>query len=226
MKCTIALLAIALLVGIGADAQAALFSGTAAFTNAPSSQMGAIASNTLVINNGPFGFTVSGVINVQIPAGSVSGTLLTWDVDRSLDLTYGTGPMITSTILTGFSVPPSGSFATTTGYTSSFFNQYPGVSNSTIPITLTNGAATWTNTFVQSSIFTYTSSPGNNYLRQHFELDGFHISGPGGLWILDVPVETYANPVPEPASIVGLLIGTAFMLRRKRKANRNRDSLR
>jgi hypothetical protein len=68
--------------------------------------------------------------------------------------------------------------------------------------------------FVQSSIFTYTSAAGNNYLRQHFELDGVQLSGPGGLWILDVPLETYVTP--EPASIGALLIGMVAVLRRRR----------
>ena len=211
-----ALATLVFLVSSGAVSEAALFSGGAAFTNAPSSQMGPVAANTVVINDGPYGFTVSGTVNVQIPAGAVSGTLLTWDVDRPLDPAFGTAPMITSTVLTGYSAPPPGSFATTSGQSSSFFNQYPVTSNSTIPLTLTNGAATWTNAFIQSSIFTYTSSAGNNYLRQHFELDGVQISGPGGQWIIDFPLETYVTIVPEPLSIVGLLIGVALLRGRPR----------
>jgi hypothetical protein len=180
--------------------------------------MGTISSSNLVINNGPYGFTVSGQIQVLLPAGAVSGTLIAWDVDRPLDPSFGTGPMITTTVLTGFSSPPSGSIGTTTGFTSSFFNQYPVVSCSTIPITLVNGVATWSNVLVQSGIFTYTSSAGNNYLRQHFELDGVKLSGGSGTWLIDLPIETTATPVPEPASLL-TVAGLAFLAARRRKAN-------
>jgi hypothetical protein len=105
----------------------------------------------LFINNGPCSITVSGVVGVQVPPGAVSGTLIEWSVDRPLDPNYGTSNMITTTTLNGFSQPPAnGTYGNTLGATFSYLDQYPVVSESNIPLTLTNGAAAWSQITVQN----------------------------------------------------------------------------
>src|SRR5690606_3893257 len=115
------------------------------------------------------------------------GTLASWTIDRPLDPTFGSAPFSTTTILDGYSLPPAGVFQNTSGYVSSEVTSYPGPSTSTIPISLPAGAATWSSISVTSTTFPYTSA-GVNFLRQHFEVDGVQSAGPGGIWVIDVPV--------------------------------------
>ena len=200
--------AAALMVSLAAASlQAALFSGPSGFTLGPSSQMGTVTNN-LVLTDNPNGFVVSGQLLVNIPGGSSSGLLASWTIERPLDATYGTGNLVTTTVLDGFSLPvPGPGSLNTNGQVLSDFTSYPGVSQSSIPITLVNGAATWTNLTASSSTFSYTSG-GVEFLRQRFELDGIY-NGPGGIWTLDVPVITAAEAVPEPAAVVLGLLGFA-----------------
>ncbi len=202
-----------------ATTHAAYFSGNAFFSQAPISQMGPVVFNNLFINNGPFSITVSGQVKVQVPPGAVSGTLIEWIVDRPLDPNYGTSGMITTMTLSGFSQPPAnGTYGNTSGATFTFLDQYPVVSKSNIPLTLTNGAAVWPQNTVQSSTFTYTSANGLHYLRQRWELDGVQFANSlGGLWIIDLPLTSEVIPVPEPASTLVVLGGIGLLALRRRR---------
>jgi hypothetical protein len=194
------------------------FSGNASFSQAPTSQMGPVVFNNLFINNAFFSFTVSGQVKIQVPPGAVSGTLIEWTVDRPLDPNYGSANVITTTTLNGFSQPPAnGTYGNTSGATYSSLDQYPVVSKSNIPLTLTNGAATWNQITVQSGTFAYTSANGLHYLRQRFELDGVQLNGIGGIWLLDLPLTSEVTEIPEPGATTSLLsvIGL-FALRRRR----------
>ena len=204
---------ILILATIAATSHAAYFSGNASFSQAPTSQMGPVVFNNLFINNGPFSITVSGIVKIQVPPGYVSGTLIEWSVDRPLDPYYGTSIMNTTTTLNGFSQPPAnGTYGNTLGATYAYLDQYPVVSKSDIPLTLTNGAATWPQITVQSSLFSYTSTNGSHYLRQRFELDGVQFSGIGGQWTIDLPITTNVTPVPEPSTFAMLAIGAVGLI--------------
>jgi len=202
-----------------ATSHAAYFSNNAFFSQVPTSQMGPVVFNNLFINNAPFSITVSGQVKVQVPPGNVAGTLIEWSVDRPLDPNYGTSGMITTTTLNGFSQPPAnGTYGNTSGATFSYLDQYPVVSKSNIPLTLTNGAANWVQITVQSGTFTYTSANGLHYLRQQFQLDGVQLSGVGGQWLLDLPLTTDIIPVPEPGSaltVLGVFGMLTFRFRRQ-----------
>ncbi len=182
--------------------QAALFSGPSSITTAPFSQLGPVTNN-LVLTDNANGFVVSGQVIVSVPATStpITGVLAAWEVDRPLDPTFGSATAFTSTVLSGYSAPPLGILGTTSGLVESHFTNFPNPSISMIPISLVNGAATWTNITVNSSSFAYTSG-GTNFLHQRFQVDGIYLSGPGGAWVVDVPVTTIATLVPEPSSTV------------------------
>jgi hypothetical protein len=195
-----------------ATCQAAFFTGNAFFSQQPVSQMGPVVFNNLIINNGPGAFTVSGVLKVQVPPGFVTGTLIEWTVDRQLSNTYPSGNLTTVMSLSGFSQPPAnGTYGNTLGVTHTSLTPYPVVSQATIPLSLTNGAATWSQTTVNSSVFPYTSPSGIEYLRQRWELDGVQFSGIGGLWVIDLPLTSGVRIViPEPTS--ALMMGMALVL--------------
>ncbi len=198
-----------------ASQAAPLFSGLAFFSQGPFTQMGGI-NGSLSIVNLPNGFNITGNITINTGPGFVGGTLLSWTVDRPLDPSYGTGILSTTTYLFGFSQPPSlGTFGNTSGISQSEFTNFVGPSTSTIPLNLTAGAQTWNNIF-SSGPFVYTSG-GTNYLRQRFDLDGIQLSGPGGNWVVDVPLTTTVDVVPEPTSLAAIFAGIgAFAIRRRR----------
>jgi hypothetical protein len=203
---------------VASTAQGALFSGVASFTSGPTTQVGTITGSTLSINNFGNGFDITGQVTISVAPGAHSGTLLQWVVDRPLDPLYlpAVSSMSTTTNLTGFSLPPAGStFGPTSGQSYTAFNLYPGTSQSTIPLALVNGAATWNNLTNTSSTFTYTTG-GVQYVRQVFDLDGVVLTGPGGNWIVDFPVSTFVN-VPEPMTMSLLATGLAVTLRRRRR---------
>ena len=206
-----ATLFVALLL-MGTTCQAALFLSPSSFSTAPFTQLGGLTNN-LTLTDNPNGFVVSGQIIIAVPATSqpISGTLVSWVVDRPLDPTYGTGSLITTTILDGFSQPPPGLAGNTSGFVQSSFTNFPVTSLSQIPISLPLGIAVWNNITVNSSTFAYTSG-GVNYLRQQFDVDGIYQSGPGGNWVVDVPVTTIATVVPEPSSIALGGLGMAALL--------------
>lgn len=212
------LCATAILLVAAATSEAALFLGPSAFSSPAVSQLGPVTDN-LVLTDTANGFFVSGQVIVAVPPGGIGGTLVTWTVDRPLDATYGAASLITTTVLDGFSAPPIGSFAPTSGFVQSYFTNFQIPSTSSIPMTLTNGIEVWSNIIVNSSTFAYTSG-GVNFLRQRFDLDGVQISGPGGNWIIDVPVTTTAEVVPEPSSIVLAGLGVVGLLAWGRRRNR------
>jgi hypothetical protein len=194
------------------------FIGNAFFSQPPASQLGPIVFNNIVINNGPGSYTVSGQLHVQVPAGFVTGTLIEWTVDRLLDPAFSlSGNYTTVMTLSGFAQPPGGgTYGPTSGYTTTSLTSFPVVSQSIIPLTLTNGAAIWPQQTVNSSVFFYTAASGAHYLRQSWVLDGTKLSGPGGLWIIDLPLES--GIVPEPATAWSLVtaIGIVAIRRRRR----------
>lgn len=183
------------------------FTGNAFFSQPPTSQLGPIVFNNIVINNGPGSYTVSGQLHVQVPAGAVTGTLIEWTVDRPLDPNFlPNGNYSTVMTLSGYAQPPGGgTFGPTSGYTRTSITSYPVVSQAVIPFTLTNGAAIWPQQTVNSGIFYYVAG-GTNYLRQTWLLDGTKLSGPAGLWIIDLPLES-GIVFPEPGSAALLLVG-------------------
>lgn len=211
-------------LSLAVPCQAALFSGPSAFSQAPFTQLGPLTNN-LVLTDNANGFIVTGQVIIAVPPTStpIAGTLVSWEVDRPLDATFGTSNLFTTTVLDGFSQPPVGLVGTTSGFVASSFTNYPVQSLSQIPISLPNGAATWNNIIVNSSVFTYTSG-GVNFLHQRFDVDGVYLAGPGGNWIVDVPVSTFAFEaiaVPEPSTIALLslgIVGVAIKARRRRIA--------
>lgn len=199
----------------------AYFSGASFFSQAPSSQLGPVTNN-LTITDTATGFVVSGTVSISVPAGYHPGTLLSFVVDRPLDPSWGTGSFWTDTVLDGFCAPPSiGTFAPTSGAVRSEVTSYPVASLSQIPITLTNGAATWSNLTNSSPVFTYTSG-GVNYLRQRFDVDGVQTAGPGGTWLIDVPITTTLHTVPEPTTIATLTLGMGALLLQRKRHRRSR----
>lgn len=196
------------------------FLGPAFFSVAPWSQVGAVVTNNLTITNLPNGFDVSGDIWIQVHAGTWSGLLIQWYVDRPLDPAWAPTavPMFTTTHLDGYSQPPAfGTYSNTTGIAETFFTNYQGVSNSQIPLSLTAGSATWSNITVTGPTFLYTSG-GTHYLRQRFELDAGQLAGPGGLWRIDVPLTSTMTPEPSSVALLVPGLGLALAALRRRKA--------
>lgn len=193
-------------------ASAALFSGPATFSTLPHSQMGPVI-DMLVLTDTATGFVVTGQLHVNVVPGFTTGLLAAWEIDRPLDPTFGASvPLTSSTVIDGFVLPPSGgTYGNTSGVVESYFSNFAGTSLSSIPLTLTSGATTWLNV-TQSTPFLYTSG-GVNYLRQSFWIDGTQLSGPGGNWIVDVPVTSSITPSP---GTLTLLLGCGAMAGRRR----------
>ena len=186
-----------------------LFLGSGFYSIPPNTQMGP-STNFLTINNTSFGVMVAGQIQIPVPAGPVSGTLLNYQVKRQLNPNFGSQYTNMQTWLVGFSQPPAGgTYSQTSGYVSSYLeiSGQPAL----IPLSLNNGAATW-NINIAGPYFNYTSGT-DVYLVQDFQLDASRLSGPAGTWIVDLPVET--RFVPEPSSLTALgAAGFALLVRR------------
>lgn len=205
----------------------AQFSGPATFSTAPWSQMGTVTNN-LTITNTPTGFNVAGQVLVNVPSTvpPTSGILVAWVVDRPVINGYTGNNMFTTTVLDGYSLPQMGGGGNTSGYTSTIFTDYLGTTTSlsTVPMTLVNGFDNpqWNSLTDTSALFNYTAGTGQS-LRQVFFLDGIYNGGPGGTWVIDVPVISFFTPVPEPTTWA--LLGTAMLcfagygLRRRRAKN-------
>ena len=203
----------------GATCQAALFSGPSGFTTPAASQLGPLTNNLTLTDNAN-GFVVAGQVIINVPPTPIAGTLATWTVDRPLDPTYGAGSLITTTVLSGFSQPPIGAVGNTSGAVDSVFTNFPGSSISLIPMSLVSGidSPPWISLTVNSTPFAYVSG-GANFLRQVFQLDGIYLGGPGGNWIVDVPVRTTATVVPEPSTfaLLGVALVSMFGYRLRRR---------
>ncbi len=192
-------LALALAACAGsANAQFAPSNPPPTFFVNPTSTMGTVTGNTLVLTPLPNGFTVAGQVTITIPPGPVSGNLVSWSVIRRIDPAFSGSGLMTNTVLTGFSAPPPGTFGAASGTVSSswrFFagSGFVGGSLSSIPMTLVNGidSPPWTGLTANSggSGFTWTAGffPGA-VMQQDFTLNANYTSGPGGTWVVDVPV--------------------------------------
>ncbi len=213
LKATVVLFAS---LSVSAAYSANIFAANAAMTFGPMTQIGTISTSTLVINNGPGSFTVSGYVDILVTPGVHAGTLLSFTVDRLLDPNYtpAVGTAYTVTSLNGFSQPPGFStFTNTSGHSYTEFTNFPVISRSNIQMNLVNGVGAW-NTTVTSPAFTYVTG-GTQYVRQVFDLDGSINSMIGGTWKVDFPLTS--EVVPEPMSYLPLSLGLAMLVRRKRK---------
>jgi hypothetical protein len=199
----------------------AQFAGNAFFSMLPTSTVG-IPTNNLVITNTLNGFTVAGDVTVLVPSAppAAAGFLVEWIIDRPLSPGFTFTNWTTTTNLDGFSAPPVGIAGNTSGQVSTEFTEpgMQGPSQSSLPMTLIAGAATWPTLSNTSGVFS-GNTPGAPiyFLRQHFWLDGVYQSGPGGNWVVDVPVDSFITQVPEPATL-GVLatLGFALLMRPSR----------
>jgi hypothetical protein len=220
------LAALCLLVNHACYAQ---FSGSSSFTTLPWSQLGTVTNN-LVLTDNANGFTVSGQVLVNVPSTTttISGILVSWTVDRPLAFPYGPASLTTTTDLSGFSAPPIGSVGNSQGLVQSIYTDYLGTTTSLsqIPMQLVAGVDSppWISLTNTSAVFSHTATPGQS-LHQTFFLDGIYFSGPGGTWVIDVPVTSFVTVVPEPStlalgglSLAGLLC-CAYAVRRRRTPN-------
>lgn len=221
------ILCVLLLVLPGIHAEAALLTGSPTFSQPVSTQLGTIAFNTLTVTPILNGFVVSGQVGINVPAGTSSGTLASWAVDWPIDPTYPFNPALsTTTTLTGFSAPPIGVVGNTSGSVTSSIVTLPSTifpgSQSQVPMQLVAGvdSPAWASLTNTSPTFGFAGAPGM-VLRQRFDLDGIYAAGPGGLWVVDVPITTFVNNVPEPSSMIMASIGlvglATWSYRRKRK---------
>ena len=202
----------------------AQFSGPPAYTFVPSSAMGANTGSTnLVLNTLPNGFDVTGQFTVTL-TGPISGTLASWTIDRPIAAFTTVPAFQTSTVLDGFSLPPGppNVAGSTFGLVATYVidTSVPGAvvpnSRSSIPISLVNGAATWLLLSNLSPAFPLVTGPSTSFvLRQEFWLDGILSAGPGGNWLIDVPVFSTLAPVPEPATALMLALGLGLLLARR-----------
>jgi len=196
-----------------ASGQFAPMNAPPAFMTPPTSAMGTVTNN-LVLTPQANGFVVTGQVIVNLPAGASSGILAQWTVVRRIDNTFSGSGLMTNTVLTGFSFPPIGTFTTTAGSVVTDWRFFPGSgfvggSQSSVPMTLVNGvdSPAWTGLSANSggSGFTWTAGffPAA-VLQQQFTLFGNYTGGPGGNWVIDVPVTSeIIVPLPLcPADIV------------------------
>lgn len=202
-----------------AQAAHAQYSGSPTFFQAPVTQLGSVNSgaNLLVLGTSTADIDVTGQFAVNLSAGSSSGTLVRWVVDRPLVASQLLTNVMTTTLLDGFSLPPAGTVANSGGSVRTYItdltqpNSVIGSSMSSIAISLTAGAATWSTLVDTSPGFTLFT--GSNYaLRQVFDLDGVYPGGPGGTWLVDVPVLSGIAAVPEPSSAALLVLGGGGLL--------------
>ena len=185
--------------------------GNANFTLGPQTQLGPPPANALVLTNTANGFVASGTATVTVAPSPVAGTLMFWQLDRPFSLSTAT-TFFTTTSLDGFVAPPPGAFSPTSGslrtYVIDTANSNVAIAgtSSFIPITLVNGATTWTLLSTNSPNFTL---PTYNFyaVRQVFDLDGVYLGGPGGNWVVDVPAASDIHAVPEPAVYALMLLG-------------------
>lgn len=214
------------LMGSSVRPAAAFLTGVPTFVTPPTSQLGPIVFNSLTITPLTNGFSVTGQVHVNVPATStpIGGLLLAYEVDYPVDPTYPFNPaLFTSTIVSGFSQPPIGLAGNTAGVVDSVILTLPSTplapSLSNVPLFLVNGidSPPWTPPLVgNSSVFGFAGAP-NMVLRQRFTLDGIYNTGPGGLWIIDLPADTIYTVVPEPSTALLVLGGMAMIFVRRQR---------
>jgi hypothetical protein len=195
----------------------------------PTTQVGTLTDNLACSFTGS-DIIVTGDVTITTPAAPRSGTLVSWTV--GCPLSTGASNVTTTTSLDGFVQPPPGTFNPTFGVVESSVvdnssTTVPG-STSPIPVGLVNGQdnPSWTPAIATTSgTFSYTA-PAT--LKQRFDLDGVYTSGPGGSWIVDVPVRSSLNkkadPTPVPvlslwglSALIALFVGSGATLIRRRK---------
>ncbi|MCE9552201.1 MAG: PEP-CTERM sorting domain-containing protein [Planctomycetes bacterium] len=145
------------------------------------------------------------------PTTPLSGILLDYEVDYPIDPAYPFNPgLFTTTAIDGFSAPPVGLVGTTAGFVHSSIvtlpNTYLVPSISNIPLTLVAGVDNppWIPAIVANSgVFPFTGATGM-VLRQRLTLDGIYNSGPGGVWTIDLPVQTFEAPEPSTLALTAL----------------------
>lgn len=179
------------------------------FTVLPASTMGTVVGNSLVLTALPNGFVVTGQVQIAIAPGPASGILVQWTVERRLDPAFTASGIQNTTILTGFSAPPVGTFGTTSGTVLTDWRfatggtSVVGGSQATVPMTLVNGidSPPWTGLTATSVPFTWTAGffP-TGVMQQRFTLFGNYTGGPGGIWVIDVPVTSIAT-IPCPPDL-------------------------
>jgi hypothetical protein len=188
-----------LMGGSSALGQFAPTNAVPAFMNNPTSAMGIVTGNTLVLTSNPNGFVVSGQVAITIPPGPSSGILVQWTVVRRIEpFAFSASGIMTNTILTGFSAPPIGTFANTSGSVVTDWRFMPGGalvggSQSTVPMSLVNGvdSPAWAALTANSGGGGFTWTGGiftAAVMQQQFTLFGNYTGGPGGVWVIDVPV--------------------------------------
>lgn len=184
-----------------APAHAQFFSGPAYFSQSPQSQIAAGPGvDQLLITNNLTDFTVTGQYTVPIAPGPASGVVARWAVERRLNPNLNLG-FQALTLLIGYSAPPPGSFNPSGGWVDTYVENtatatvVPG-SYFSIPFSLQNGAATWVTASV-SPTFSLVTGNQLHVMRQAFVLFGDYANGPGGNWVVDVPITTTLTAVPE-----------------------------
>lgn len=210
------------LVALAGPAQAQFFMTPAYFAQLPQSQIAAgPAVDQLVLSNTATDFTVSGTYSVPLAPGPASGVVARWRVERPLAVNLNMG-FQQMTVFVGFSAPPPGSFNPSGGWVDTWVeelssgNVVPG-SVTSIPINLQSGAATWLVASV-SPQFMLNTVVQRHVLRQEFVLFGDYLGGPGGTWLVDVPITTTLSPVPEaPMALMWAGAGLLGLLRRRRE---------
>ncbi len=219
----------AIVLACSVQLSAQLVTGAPTFTTPPTSTIGTVTSNTLVITPNPNGFVVSGQVGITMPptTSTIAGILAAWEIDYPVDPLYGFNPaLFTTTTLDGFVLPPVGVFGNTGGAVTSSIVTLPGTtwpgSSSVVQMGLINGIdnPAWTPAItVSSPPFAFTSAAGM-VVRQRFTLDGVYNSGPGGVWLIDVPVTTVVTAIPEPSTyaMMVILVGvTGIVVYRRRR---------
>jgi len=201
----------------------AQFAGNAFFSTVPFSQLGPVTNN-LVITNTANGFTVTGDATIfALPAPpTAAGILVEWVIDRPLSPSFTFTSWTTTTILDGFSLPPVVTAGNTGGVVTTEFSEpgMQGPSQSSLLMSLVGGSATWISLSNTSGAFSgATPATPTYFLRQRFFLDGVYLAGPGGNWVVDVPVDSFIQQLPEPA-MMGVMsaFGLALIARRSRRA--------
>lgn len=204
-------------LGLGATQAQAQFSGAPAYTVAPWSQIGPnTGSSNLTVTNTANGFTVAGTFTVTTPPGSATGILAGWTLDRPIAAGVNNPSFQTTSAIDGFVAPPVGAFQPTSGTLVTYVTDtsVPGTlvagSQAVIALSLINGATTWPTLSVNSAPFALVTGTSTTFvLRQTFFLDGVQLAGPGGSWVVDVPITSSLAPVPEPAAAWLLAAGLA-----------------